>query len=112
MSYDFSIENPTIKAWLNNEGGDAPVREFIYLHEHPLIRPNFLSDIEVLIFVTGQHMISRSISGAAGKRLLSLSETFANRLNDFVQDRAEDVAESVLESLRDIYQLCEKIRRM
>lgn len=109
MNYDFSIENPQIRAWLNRESDAVPVRQFIYLHEHPLIRPNFLSDIEVLIFATGRHMNARSISGAAGKRLLAFSEAFANNLEVFVRDRTEDAAQNVLESLREIYLLCEKI---
>jgi hypothetical protein len=112
MNYDFSIENPQIKGWLNRENDLVPVREFVYLHDHPLIRPNFLSDIEVLIFVTGQHMLARGISGAAGKRLLAFSETFANRLEVFVREKSENVAKEVLESLREIYLLCEKIRKM
>jgi len=112
MSYDFSLENPQIKAWMNRQSDEVPVREFIYLHDHPLIRPNFISDIEVLIFVTGQHMLARSISGVAGKRLLAFSETFANLLEAFIRDRTEDGAKAVLESLREIYLLCEKIRTM
>ena len=110
MAYDFSASNPTIKSWLDRDSENQPVREFLYLHEHPQIRPNFVTDIEVLIYETGQHMIAKNISGAPANKLVSLAETFAHRLNDFVQDRSEDGAQVVLESLRDLYRLCKKIK--
>lgn len=110
MAYDFSAKNPDIKSWLDRDSDTAPVREFLYLHEHPQVRPNFVTDIEVLIYETGQHMISRNISGAPANKLVSLAETFAGLLNDFVQDRSEGRAESVLGSLRDLYRLCNRIK--
>lgn len=112
MAYDFSSKNPSIKAWLDRDHDVFPVREFLYLHEHPQIRPNFITDIEVLIFETGQHMISKNIAGAPANKLLSLAETFAVKLNDFVQDRSEEGAESVLESLRDLYRICMRIKSL
>lgn len=112
MSYDFSIKNPDISDWLNRKSSNAPVREFLYLHEHPLIRPNFLSDVEVLIFETGQHMLQKNISGTPANKLLSISETFASRLNTFVAGRDEDSAKDVLESLRDLYTLCTRIKTL
>jgi macrodomain Ter protein organizer (MatP/YcbG family) len=112
MSYDFSLSNDAVDAWLSSEDAPAPVREFIYVHEHPLIRPNFVSQIEVKIYDTGQHMIAKNISGAPAKRLVSLSETFVNQLSDFASDRTEDSATALLGSLRAIYILCQKILRM
>jgi len=112
MAYDFSFSNQTIKAWLDRDSEESPVREFLYLHEHPLIRPNFISEIEVLIHNTGQHMVTKNIGGAPANKLVSLAETFSTRLNDFVQDRSEDNAESVLESLRDLYRICTRIRSL
>lgn len=110
MAYDFSALNPSIQSWLNRDTDVAPIREFLYLHEHPQIRPNFVTDIEVLIYETGQHMISRNISGAPANKLVSLAETFARQLNDFVQSRTEDGAEIVLGSLRDLYRICKRIK--
>lgn len=112
MAYDFSVTNPSIKAWLDRDSEEAPVREFLYLHEHPLIRPNFVSEIEVLIYQTGQHMLSKNISGAPANKLVSLAETFAHLLNDFVQDRTEDSALSVLGSLRDLHRICMRIKSL
>lgn len=110
MAYDFSSKNPEIKSWLDRDSDTYPIREFLYLHEHPQVRPNFVTDIEVLIHETGQHMVNRNISGAPANKLVSLAETFASLLNDFVQDRSEERAESVLGSLRDLYRLCNRIK--
>lgn len=110
MAYDFSASKPEIKSWLDRDTDEAPIREFLYLHEHPQIRPNFVTDIEVLIHETGQHMIEKNISGAPANKLVSLAETFAHRLNDFVQDRSEEGAQVVLESLRDLYRICVRIK--
>lgn len=110
MAYDFSIKNPDIKSWLDRDTDVAPIREFLYLHEHPQVRPNFITDIEVLIYETGQHMVSKNISGAPANKLVSLAETFAGLLNDFVQDRSEESAGSVMESLRDLYRICNRIK--
>lgn len=112
MAYDFSLANPAIKSWLDRNSDASPVREFMYLHEHPLIRPNFVSDIEVLIYDTGQHMVRKNISGAPANKLVSLAEAFAARLNVFAGDRTEDGAGEVLESLRDLYQLCNRIKAL
>lgn len=112
MAYDFSTSNPDIKDWLDQKTENPPVREFLYLHEHPLIRPNFISEIEVLIYETGQHMVGKNINGAPANKLVALSETFANRLNDFVGDRTEDGAKEVLESLRGLYRICKRIKAL
>ncbi len=112
MAYDFSLSNPKIKSWLDGNSSDSPGQEFLYLHEHPLIRPNFISQIEVLIHETGQHMLAKSISGSPAKRLVSFAETFATRLGTFAQERNNDTSEEVLESLRDLYQLCLKIKSL
>lgn len=112
MAYDFSASNPSIKAWLDRDSDEQPVREFLYLHEHPQVRPNFVTDIEILIYETGQHMLSKNISGAPANKLVSLAEAFANKLNDFVQDRSEEGAERVLESLRDLYRICNRIKSL
>lgn len=112
MNYDFSIKNPAIKSWLDKETETPPVREFLYLHEHPQIRPNFVSDIEVLIHETGQHMVRKNISGAPAERLVSYAEDFANDTNDFIQSRSEEHAESVLEDLRKLYQICTRIKSL
>lgn len=112
MSYDFSLSNPSIKSWFNEETGAAPIREFLYLHEHPLIRPNFISEVEVLIYETGLHMKAKHISGSPAKRLVGFAETFTIDLNDFVQDRSEELSEKVLVSLRNLYTLCTRIKAL
>lgn len=112
MSYDFSLSNPNIRAWFNQETDVVPVREFVYTHEHPLIRPNFVSQIEVLIYETGQHMLARDVKGAPVNRLVSLTETFIKNLDSFTQDRTEELAQDVLGSLRSIYLLCLKIKKL
>lgn len=112
MAYDFSLASPAIKSWFDKNSDASPIREFMYLHEHPLIRPNFVSDIEVLIYDTGQHMLRKNVSGAPANKLVSLAEAFAAQLNVFVEDRTEESAGDVLERLRDLYQICIRIKAL
>lgn len=112
MSYDFSLSNPALKEWFDNDKGDVPVRQFIYVHEHPLVRPNFVTDIEVLIYETGVHMTNKNIVGAPAKKLSSLAEAFTTSLAAFVTDRTDKTATKVLLDLRNLYQLCVKVKAL
>lgn len=109
MAYDFSLSNPDLKAWFASGEGEAPVREFIYLHEHPLVRPNFISEIEVLIHDTGLHIKARNISGSPVKRLVDAAETFSQALKAYLLGKTNDAARDVVEALKAVYKICTKI---
>lgn len=109
MAYDFSLSNPELKAWFTSGTGPTPVREFIYLHEHPLVRPNFISEIEVLIHDAGLHIQARNISGAIVQRLVDAAEKFSGALKAYLLGRSDEAATGVVEALREVYKICTRV---
>lgn len=100
---DFTLNNPFIKEYFDfKEGSQVPVREFKYLHEHPLIYPNFISQVDtkvqeaVLILSEGKTRDSRT------KALLNLTKTLGTLLSSY---KDEDIPR-VLEVLRKVYRTC------
>lgn len=112
MSYDFTFQNPELKDWFDEGLGEPPVRQFVYLHEHPLVRPNFITEVEMDIYRTGQHMVGKGIRGSAAKKLSEAGKEFASTLEAFTLSRGEGEAEEVLRRLRTLYRLCKAIRAL
>lgn len=110
MSYDFSLANPEIKTWFETGKGSAPIRQFVYLHEHPLVRPSFITEIEVLIHNTGLHVIRRNITGKIIEKFVRQAEEFSTALGKYILSKEENDAMSVLEALRGIHRSCIQIQ--
>lgn len=49
LSADFTLANKKISDYFEGVSETAPVGEFLYLHSHPALRPNFLTQIESLV---------------------------------------------------------------
>ena len=111
MAYDFSQKNPEIKDWLDTGLGVAPIRQFIYLHSHPLVKPNFVTEIEVLVYETGLHMKSKNMVGAAPKRMKTIAENLVKATEVFIVDKSDANALKVLHRLRELYSFCNKVKK-
>lgn len=111
MSYDFSFKNPEIGNWFAFEpDSEPPVRQFMYIHEHPLIRPNFITELELEIYAAGQHMMENNIRGSAAVRLERFARDFTRGLESFVVDRSEENALPALEAMRNLRKLCSQVK--
>lgn len=102
---DFSFTNTQIKEFFEGSNSYIPVSELLYVHSHPLIKPNFLAEIESLINITGEIMVQKKMSGAPVKKFTSLAQDLGRELPELTEDNAV----SVLGTLRDIYKLCTTI---
>lgn len=106
-SYDFSFKNADIKNWFNGKAGSTcPSSEFKYLHEHPLVKPNFINDLEKIIYDAGVHAKTGNISGKPINRLVSLAGDFTRTLSDFVETKSDESAVACLEVMRELYKVC------
>lgn len=99
---DFSFTNTQIKKYF--EGSDAyiPVSELLYIHTHPLVKPNFLDEIEALINKTSAWMVSKNVRGTAVEKITSLAIKLGAELPNLTRENAP----IVLTHLRDIYTIC------
>ena len=108
MSFSFRIkDNTIIRDFLLIEGKSPPVSEYLYLHEHPLLRPNFLTEIDDLVKETGELIISRKVSGAPIEKLSALVIRIGSKVDLKMN---EDQAKEVLLALKEVYQLCLKLK--
>lgn len=49
VSTDFTLQNKKISDYFDGNSDIPPIGEFMYLHTHPAIRPNFLTQIEEMV---------------------------------------------------------------
>lgn len=105
MITDFSLSNPLIKSYFDGSDEYVPTNEFLYLHTHPLIRPNFLEQIEVKIRETTEYCIARSINSTALMNVALLAE----KLGKILPIVTEENAQEALSVLREIYRFCKRL---
>lgn len=108
MENDFSLTNPDIKKYFDGDNSCAPVRELMYLHTHPLIRPNFLTDITNLIDRVGAKLVSKNIPPSS--KVIKDLEGLCILLGQNIPDTSE-AADKMLVHLRETYILCNKLDR-
>lgn len=110
MAYDFSFNNSSIKDWFEEvPGSSCPTSEFKYLHDHPLVKPNFVNDLERLIYEAGVAAHKKNVKGKPIDKLVSLASDLTKSLSSFIQDKSSDNAETCLKVMRQLYQLCKFI---
>lgn len=105
MDTDFTFKNKLILSFFNYEEVPAPVREIIYLHEHPLVKPNFIVELIELVEKTNNHLISKKISGHPIDEFTSI----AIRIGQQLPKLTEENAPLVLEEFRKLYKICNQI---
>jgi hypothetical protein len=99
---DFSFNNSEIKAYFEGSNAYVPSAELIYLHSHPLIKPNFLDQMEALILKTTQLIQEKRIKGSVIEKLSTSASKFGAELPNITMENAP----TILGHLRDIYKLC------
>lgn len=100
-----SLSSPKIKAFFEGSDKYVPTSELLYVHSHPLLRPNFLDEIEALINQTATTMQEKAMTGKPVERLTIM----ATKLGRLLPDLNRSNAPQALDVLRDIYRLCLQI---
>jgi hypothetical protein len=108
MEKNFSLTNSDIKKYFEGDDSYAPIRELIYLHTHPLIRPNFLIEINNLAVEAGNKLIARNVPNTSST--IATLEKLCIKLGQNLPESTE-AAEIALPYLRELYILCNKINR-
>lgn len=107
MDIDFSLNNPKIKSFFNGDDSYMPTSELLYLHTRPLIRPNFIEDINMLIDLAGEALINKKIP-ANSITVISLMD-LGIRLGRELGTLQIINPEEVLNILRELYTLSNTI---
>lgn len=101
-------DNEGISKFMEGNDSYIPISELQYLHTHPLLRPNFLTEIDDLIKEVGQKIIDKKISGKPIDELQEHAIDIGILLNTPII--SEDSGRKILFSLRKIYKLCNKLK--
>lgn len=99
---DFSFKNTQILNYFKGSDAYIPSSELIFIHSHPLVKPNFLDEMEALILRTSQFIDQRNIRGTVINQLAELAMKFGAELPTINQENAP----TILSHLREIYKLC------
>jgi len=102
---DLSFNNISIANYFNGDNSYVPISELMYIHTHPLIRPNFLTNIETLINQVATKIAAKPINGVPATDLANYAVKLATEL----QDLTEENAPVVLGLLRVIYTYCNNV---
>jgi hypothetical protein len=99
---DMSFKNQMIAGYFNGSDEYIPSSELIYVHSHPLVKPNFLDELESLILNTSQLIQKKKIRGTIIENIAALTAKFGAELPSITQENAP----RILNNLREIYKLC------
>ena len=105
MITDFTFNNKMIRDYFEGDNSYLPTSELIYLHEHPLIKQSFLIEMEKLINRTSEFLIKKNHQGAMVNKFIDLTISLGAELPTINQQNAPNV----LEILRKIYVLCNRL---
>lgn len=102
---DFSFKNPNIKDYFDGKIDQPPTGELIYIHSHPLVKPNFLAELDTLVVETTNVMIARKYNGPLVSKLTELTKELGVQLPEIDKNNAA----KVLATLKSIYTICNQI---
>ena len=101
-------DNENVSKFLKGDDSYIPVSELQYLHIHPLLRPNFLTEIEDLVREVGEKIIQKRITGKPVEQLEVLAiEIGLKASNPLITN--ED-GKAMMISLRKLYKLCNSLK--
>jgi len=104
---DFTLKNEGVKSYFEGSDSYVPASELWYLHTHPLIRPNFLTEIETLIDDTAAYMVMKNMRGSIVERFTGLTV----QLGQGLPVESEEDCHKILPILRQIYKLCRTLMK-
>lgn len=104
---DFSLDNPEIASFFK-ENGPAPVREFLYIHTHP-VKVNFLTEIEAMISMTATILLQQQKSTGKVNALPGKMEALAIKYAGQINEINSKTAPEILATLKEIFRLCDGV---
>lgn len=97
---DYTFNNSLIKKYFEGDNSYVPTGEIIYLHKHPLITPNFMTELSDMIKKAGELMIKHKLAHYAEKLT-----NIAIRMGQELPEVNEGNAQTILETMREAYKL-------
>lgn len=105
---DYTFDNQLIQAYFDGDDSYVPQGELIYLHTHPLVKPNFLVQLEQMILDCGKFIKARNITGFPIEEL----ERLGIKLGQLLPNVTYDNAAQVMGVMRELYVLCKNIGKV
>jgi len=99
---NLSFSNQLIADYFRGSNKYVPTSELLYIHSHPLVKPNFIGEIEVLVNMASKVIDAKNIQGPVVDKLTKLAISLGQQLPDVTQENAP----KVLETLRSIHKVC------
>lgn len=104
-TFDFTLANPAIRDYFTGVSDSAPISEFLYLHTHPLVTDNFISEIRTLLD-DSLSIYTGGLPEPVQKKLVDCGLVLGtNALDLDVSEVARPAAEKMLEAFRELYKL-------
>jgi hypothetical protein len=100
----FLIENNEgIRKFLEGDDGYVPVSEYMYLHNKPLLRPNFITQIQDLVDKVGHKIMKHKLSGKPVDKLEDIAIALGQNMDG---ELTNEKAAAVVMELRNLYKHC------
>jgi hypothetical protein len=104
MNSQFLLSSPQVKQFFDT-GENPPISELLYLNTHPLILPNFLTEVNDLLEKAGVRIVDQKISGRPIADLIIIGE----ELKEDIRNLTPETGVRVLTNYRKMYILCKQI---
>jgi hypothetical protein len=107
LTTDFTLSNKKLSDYFEGLSEVAPIGEFMYLHSHPAIRPNFLTQIEALVAkVWSEPDRLKVTSDVYLHRLHGLCLTLGTLIDKITPDNVG----TFVSTLRELYQFTKQMQ--
>lgn len=103
---DYTFNNTLIKGYFEGDDSYIPTGEIIYLHDHPLVTPNFMTELSQMIRDAGELMVKHKLGHYAEKL-----EKIAIRMGTQLPEVNEANATTILGTMREAYKLSNDLLR-
>lgn len=104
------VDNEGIRNFFNGDDSYIPTEEVKYLHTHPLVRPNFLTEINAEIEVLTLRVQDIKLPPRVIDKLTQLSIKLGTSLPDITDENAKDFLIALRELLVYVKQLSENFK--
>lgn len=101
---EYTFENSLIKRYFEGDDSYIPTSEIAYLHKHPLITPNFMTELSDMIKAAGVVMVKHKLAHYADKL-----SSIAIRMGRELPELNEENAKIILGTMREAYHLSKEV---
>jgi hypothetical protein len=108
MEIDYTFKNTLVQAYFNGDDSYVPLGELKYLHSHPLVSPNFVTELEDIILRAGGLAKKYKISYVTDE-VMKEGVIIGQCLKGEGLEITDQSGITMLESLRRLYKLCKDV---